>query len=960
MERRTLLQMLGGGVASGLIPLPSFGREVAAQGVSPVGSAYAGPSPQAMEAASLNVGWRFYQGDVTPPPLREQSQSYMAAKAGGSKGAAAPNFNDSEWRTVDLPHDWAIESPPAASENIAQGYRKRGYGWYRRAITLDPSLAGRYLEIQFGAIATNATVWFNGSPVAHNWSGYNGFNIDITAMATFGEKPNVLSVRVDAETAEGWWYEGAGIYRNVWLVDRAPISIITDGVHADPRQGADGKWHIPVAVTVYSIEKQSAKIELVAELLDESGAVVAKTNAAIDVKPLWCTSVQADIDLVNPKLWSVETPNLYRIRTRLIRKGAVVDERITPCGFRTIRFDPANGFFLNGQSVKIKGVCLHQDHAGVGVAVPPALVEWRVQQIKAMGANAIRCSHGAPDAAFLDACDRLGILVMNENRNFNVSPDYIEQLEWLVRRDRNRPSVILWSVFNEEPLQGTSVGFEMVRRATAAVKALDDSRPVTAAMNAGFFTPVNVSQAVDVVGFNYQHLNYDRFHKENPGVPILSSEDTSAFMTRGAWETDKPNKVESSDDTQAAGWGLTQRLSWKAIDSRPFMAGGFVWTGFDYHGEPTPFKWPANSSYFGILDLCGFPKSAFYIRRAMWVKDKPLLDILPHWNWQGREGKSINVMLATNLDRVVLRLNGKIVGDGKPDPYEMISFAVPYAPGTLEARGWRGGKVVATSRVETTGVPANLRLTASRPQLAGDGVDATPVTIEALDVKGRPVPTFNGDVDLHIEGGKIIGVGNGDPTSVLPSKGNRVRIFNGLAQAIVQSARGSSGKLVFSGRSDGLGAGELTIQITPADLRQSLPPAFQLNVASWRQSPVLHEKPTVIPVLADNDMNSWDPVVAGERVSTPSEDGFILLLTQVNLTDTMSKLGALISFTSLAGRGDVYVDGKPVAHKSEEGPGGLSASIPKGKREIVIALILEAAKGVPLGLAGAVHIMPSQ
>lgn len=951
MKRRTLLQLMGSGASIAILPCGALARPKVRNGTL---SATA-PAFQ-KEGASLNVGWRFYQGDIATPPIKEQSAAYVAAKAGGARGAAAPSFNDTEWRTVDLPHDWAMETPPQQSENIAQGYRKRGYGWYRRSITLDPSLQGRYLEIQFGAVSTNASVWFNGTPVAHNWSGYNGFNIDITSMALFGEKPNVLVVRVDAESAEGWWYEGAGIYRDVMLVDRAPVSIMTDGVHADPRPADDGSWMIPVEATIYSIDKQPTSVTLTTELLDSDGTVLASARGDGTVLPLENGTITATLSGFEPRLWSVEQPNLYSVRTRLVRDGKTVDERTTPCGFRTIRFDAQRGFFLNGVQTKIKGVCLHQDHAGVGVAVPPALVEWRVRQIKAMGANAIRCSHGAPDVALLDACDRLGVLVMDENRNFNVSPEYVEQLSWLVRRDRNRPCVVLWSVFNEEPLQGTPVGYEMVRRAVATVKELDASRPVTAAMSAGMFTPMNVSQVVDVVGFNYQHGQYDRFHKEHPELPMMSSEDTSAFMTRGEWSKDKDRKIHPSDDSDHASWGLSQRDSWKAIDGRPFLAGGFVWTALDYHGEPTPEKWPANSSYFGIMDLCGFPKAAFYIRRALWIDDQPILHILPHWNWQGREGQPIKVMLATNLERVELVLNGKKIAEGVPDRYEMITLDVPYQPGTLEARGFRSGRVVARDSVQTTGAPIRLKLTAVSADIAGDGVDAQPIMVEALDQRGRPVPTADLDVTLAVTGGRIIGVGNGDPTSIAPSKGNRVKLFNGKAQAIVQSERGSSGQLSLTATAASVKAGGLVIKVRPAEQRQSFPPSMRQSVSAWRQSPLMSERPRTVPDLADNDMNSWDIIAAGERPAAASGSGFVILVSKLKLTGDMASRGAVLRFTGITGVGEVLLDGRSVARKAGAVAGPLTISLPTGSTDVTVAVVLQATAGDAIGLSGPVFI----
>jgi beta-galactosidase len=465
--------------------------------------------------------------------------------------------------------------------------------------------------------------------------------------------------------------------------------------------------------------------------------------------------------------------------------------------------------------VKIQGVCIHQDHAGLGVALPDSIIDYRLRRLKALGCNAIRSSHNAPTAELLDAADRLGFLVMDENRLFNTSPDYMRMLEWMVRRDRNHPSVILWSVFNEEPLEGRREGYEMVRRMSAVVKRLDGTRPVTAAINGGMFNPVNVTQAVDVVGFNYQISAYDKFHAANPTKAITSSEDTSAVSTRGVYETDMNAHLLTSYDDVARPWGATHRAAWKAIATRPFMAGAFVWTGFDYRGEPQPFEWPTVSSSFGIMDLCGFEKTAFWIHQAQWVKDRPVLHLAPHWNWSGREGKPIRVVAMADTDTVALILNGKLIGEQKVDPYEMNEWRVPYAPGRLEAMGKTGGKVVAHFVVETTGAPVALRLTPDRNGLAGDGRDAAPIMVEALDARGRPVPTANLPVTFEVSGGRIIGLGNGDANSHEPEKGNARKLYNGLAQVIVQTEEGGSGALVLRARSDGLKPAETRIVVRP-------------------------------------------------------------------------------------------------------------------------------------------------
>ena len=374
----------------------------------------------------------------------------------------------------------------------------------------------------------------------------------------------------------------------------------------------------------------------------------------------------------------------------------------------------------------------------MGVAVPASMWDFKLRKLKELGANAYRCAHNPPSNEFLDACDRIGILVMDENRNFNSSPEYMRQLQWMVRRDRNHPSVFLWSVFNEEPIQGTENGYEMVRRMSKEVKRLDLTRPVTAAMNGGQFEPTNVSQAVDVVGFNYSTDKYDLFHKENPTLKMISSEDVSGLMIRDIFLTDEKKHLIDSYDTQKPGWGNTHREGWEMIDKRSFLAGCFVWTGFDYRGEPTPYSWPTVSSNFGIMDQCGFPKTAYYLHQAQWLENKNILHLVPHWNWPADSiGKPIKVMALSNADSVKLMLNGKIISGKKVDKYEMNTWMVPYKPGKLEAVGYKNRKIVSHFKVETTGKPVRLQLTSDRNVILGDGRDAIPVTVEALDSKGR-------------------------------------------------------------------------------------------------------------------------------------------------------------------------------------------------------------------------------
>jgi beta-galactosidase len=953
VKRRDILKLAGSGAASIVAGVPAIGGSTI--NANSVAARATKVLPE-RGARSLDDGWRFHLGDIPFSKVLGHDASYLNAKAGAARDAAAEDYDDSDWRELNLPHDWAIEGLAVPDENASQGYRKRGYGWYRRALRLDPASRGRYLEIQFGAIATNATIWFNGNLVSHNWSGYNSIYIDITSMARYGDDLNSIVVRVDAEKMEGWWYEGAGIYRHTWLIERAPVHIVSDGVHADPRKDADGRWAVPVTATLYNIGKKDAPVEVRAELIDETGKTVARASASGSAASLEQSTVSLTINGIQPKLWSIETPNLYTVKTIVLLDGKTVDERITACGFRTIRFDADKGFFLNDVHTKIQGTCIHQDHAGVGVAVPDALVDWRMRRLKELGCNAIRSAHNAPDVALLDACDRYGILVLNENRLFNVSPDYVDQLTWLVKRDRNRPCVFMWSVFNEEPMQATEAGYEMVRRMAAVVKDLDNSRPVTAAMNTGMFAPINVSAAVDVMGFNYNQLDYDRFHAANPTLPITSSEDTSAFQTRGAWTTDVSRNIINSDDTEKASWGVTHRDGWKAIAERPFVAGGFTWTAFDYHGEPTPHVWPSKSSYFGMMDLCGFAKTAFYIHQAHWIRDRPIAVIAPHWNWPGQEGKSIKVMAITNGDAVQLLLNGKTVAEGPVDQYDMAYFQVPYAPGRLEMVVTKGGKPHARTAVETTGTPVALRLTPDRRTLDGDGRDAQPITVEAVDAKGRAVPTANVSLTFSVAGGRIIGLGNGDPTAAQPSKGTAENLFNGLAQVIVQTDTGSVGALRLEVRSPGLKPAMLAIAVRAARLAAVDATRPTMRLKTWGASPVLANKPGPEPRTADGTLIAWQSVLAGVLPPEASGDGFILFTHTLKPGRKLAANGGTLRFASVTGRGSLWIDGKQVAEKATPATGILEAAIAPGSKPHEIAVILEAKEGDRIGFPGVIIV----
>ena len=809
MKRRTFLGGTAGLTAAAAFDVATPLSLSAAAAEAPPETPHVRPVPSHAtgvgDRLSFDEGWRFYRGDIALPYPHSGDDTYQYTKAGFAPGPAGINYDDTAWRLVDLPHDFVVEGPFDESANVGQGYHPKGVGWYRKSFTLPESDRDKYIELQLDGMATNANVWFNGNVVRHNWSGYDSAYIDLTPFAHFGGEPNIIAVRVDSSVLQGWWYEGGGLYRHAWLAKRSPVHLITDGVYAHPRKQAEGSWLIPVEATLNNIGEQPAQAEVRSVVVDHSGLVVAQGRGTVMVNPLENAVAAFPISVSNPQLWSLEEPNLYDVRTTVLVAGREVDRLTTTAGFRAIRFDPQQGFLLNDRHVKLQGTCNHQDHAGVGVALPDSIIEFRLRKLKELGCNALRMSHNAPTRELLDVADRLGLLVMDENRLFNPSPDYLTMLQWMVRRDRNHPSVILWSVFNEEPLQGTPEGYEMVRRMARAVKELDDTRPVTAAMNGGMDAPLSVADAVDVVGFNYHVELYDKYHAAHPDKPLTSSEDTSAVMTRGEYVSDRAHRhVLASYDDEFQPWGLTHRKAWKEIATRPFLAGCFVWTGFDYRGEPQPFEWPTQSSSFGIMDTCGFPKTAYFIHQAQWIEDRPILHLAPHWNWPGKEGQPIRVMAMSNADSVELRLNRRSLGEQKVDPFEMNEWQVPYRAGRLEAIARKGGKIVAHTAIETTGAPVALRLTPDRLVLDGDGRDAVPITVEAVDSNGRHVPTANLPVQFEIVGGQIIGVGNGDANSHEPDKASARSLYNGFAQVIVQSRRAGAGTLQLSATSPGL------------------------------------------------------------------------------------------------------------------------------------------------------------
>lgn len=775
------------------------------------------PAPDAAgmrERLLLDADWRFLLGP-DPDPAQGYGQAVSDfAKGGRLFVASSARFDASAWRQVQLPHDWALDLPFVADPRLVnwgfkplhRDYPDTSIGWYRKVFTLPEGDAGRRLSLEFDGVFRDCTVALNGHLLGRNLSGYAPFRFDITDYATLGGE-NVLVVQVDAREHEGWFYEGAGIYRHAWLVKTAPVYVPQWGTHVIPEvTGAGGT--VRIATEVANEADTLAAARVVSTVLDPDGKTVGSAAAEVRLDP-WATGrTEQQLQLPTVATWSPDTPRLYTLVTTIESGGATVDRYETPFGFRTIRFDANEGFFLNGVRVQVNGTNNHQDHAGVGAAVPDRLQYFRVEKLKEMATNAYRASHNPPTVELLDACDRLGMLVLDETRAFGASAEALSQLERLVRRDRNRPSIIAWAILNEEPTQGNARGARIATTMTRLVRRLDPTRPVTVAMDNSWGQ--GAATAADIQGFNYRAPQTDEFHAKYPAMPVWGTEMGSTVSTRGIYANDPERGYVSAYDLNAPWWASTAEAWWTHHAARKWIAGAFVWTGFDYRGEPTPYQWPCISSHFGIMDTCGFPKDLFWYYRAWWGTE-PVLHLFPHWDWTGKEGQPIDVWVFSNAERVELLVNGRSVGTQEMPRHRHVEWKVPYEPGAIEARGFTGGRQVLSMRRETTGAPARVVLEADRRTIDADGEDVAVISARVVDARGRTVPTAMHALTFRVTGtGRLLGVGNGDPSSHESDRGPVRRAFNGLCCAIVQSTR-APGTLHVEAVAEGLASGRVAV-----------------------------------------------------------------------------------------------------------------------------------------------------
>jgi len=781
---------------------------------------------KAQEKISLDEDWKFHFGNSSNPEKDFNYGSTMLFHKSNvfETTVINPKYIDSTWNKINVPHDWLVELPFVQSsthEMDSHGYKPVGglfpetsIGWYRKHFKVDASNSDKRFEIQFDGIYRNATIWINGFYVGTNFSGYLGKSYDVTDYMNF-DSENVLVVRVDATQNEGWFYEGAGIYRHVWLKICNNLHIPEDGIYVYT-EVKNKEAIVNIATTLENKNNSSIECKTYSFITDRNGKVIAKSKEEkVTLSVNQKLVIQQNLPLKTPRLWNLEDPYLYRAVSIIKQNGKIIDKVKSTFGVRTLKFDANEGFFLNGKSIKIKGTNNHQDHAGIGSALPDYLQYYRIKLLKQMGSNAYRTSHHAPTPELLQACDSLGMLVLDEQRLLNSSPEYTDQFRRLIIRDRNHPSVFLWSIGNEEQtIQGTDHGKKIAQSLLSIQKELDPSRTCTYAADMGNDYK-GVNEVIPIRGFNYREYAVADYHKAHPNQPLLGTEMGSTVTTRGIYEKDSIKGYVPDQDITAPWWASKAETWWKLAAENKYWMGGFIWTGFDYRGEPTPFQWPNINSHFGIMDVCGFPKNIYYYYKSWWT-DEDVLHISPHWNWPDKIGKPIDVWINSNAEEVELILNGRSLGKKNMERNSHLQWQVNYEPGTLEAIGYKKGKKITTSIV-TTGKETNVALTTEKTTMIADGKDATLINVTITDEKGNEVPTADRMIHFNLIGdAKIIGVGNGDPSSHEPDKclDNiwQRSTFNGKCQVILQAGK-TIGSVKLEATTNGLSAGIIKIQL---------------------------------------------------------------------------------------------------------------------------------------------------
>lgn len=725
-------------------------------------------------------------------------------------------------------------NPKALNRARRSAYGGHGYlplypAWYRRKLNIPASARGKTIWLEFGGIYRDAIVFVNGKFIEQHPSGYTTFRMNISAALHYGSE-NTIAVFVDPRWFEGWWYEGGGIYRHVRLIITNPLQVAPWGtfVSADVTEpiayypsGDRAAARLTIQTTVRNEEPTPQDLTVISEVLDPEGKVVATATTPEQATAGREVTCMQHVNLHDAALWSLEHPTLYTLRTKIRSRGAVRDETQTSFGIRTLRFDPDHGFFLNGRHVEIYGVASHQGFPGVGIAAPDDLWPWRIRKLKEMGANAYRTAHNPLGEEFYEAADRMGMLVMDETRHLGdtygpksdgTTPySDLSDLKLMVMQHRNHPSIIMWSLANEEGPGRTPYGAKMFAAMKDAVRAIDPTRPTTSAMNGGY-TPDGFISVEDLLGMNYHNEEIPKIHEQFPKLMIFGSEDINAKTSRGT-------RAASPDTGRCSAFGDDNPggqpwSSWVPVADNPYVAGEFIWTGFDYRGEPNPYSWPAVTSQTGAMDLCGFPKPVYYYWQMVWHQ-KPSVYLFPDWNEsKDTAGQKVRVRVLANTEEVELRLNDRSLGVEPVPRNQFVDWQVAYAPGRLTAIGRNHGHEAARYTIETTGAPASLRLIPEVQHPSADGEEVVPIRVEVLDAQGRVVPDASNRIQFAVSGaGTLAGVANGDPASHENNIGDERSAFRGLCMVLVRTAD-HPGAMTIRAHSANLAPASITIFTT--------------------------------------------------------------------------------------------------------------------------------------------------
>lgn len=756
-------------------------------------------------------------------------------------------FNAENWRTLNLPHDWSIEGEfsedhPAKPEG---GALPTGVAWYRKTFKLLTDYKNKSISIEFDGIYRKSEVWINGQYLGIRPNGYISFAYDLSEHLNYGETENIIAVKVDnSEQPNSRWYSGSGIYRNVRLVVAEKLHVTHWGTYATTPEVSKEKATVNLEVTLQNNFEIDKTFKLKSVILNQENSIVAEAISEGNIGKSKSEATIQNFEVLNPNLWDTENPYLYKIETQVYENDKLVDNYETPLGFRFFNFDTEEGFSLNGVPTKIHGVCLHHDNGALGAVANYAAIKRKLQMMKDMGANAIRVSHNPSSLEMLKLCDEMGFIVQVEAfdvwKKKKVKADYNmywdewheQDLKDFVKRDRNYPSVMMWSIGNEIREQFDSTGIAMTKKLVKIVKDLDKTRPVTCALTENVVEKnfIYQSGALDLLGFNYKHKDYYDFPEKFKGEKILASESVSALATRGhydlpsteikRWPPAHNEPFDGNDDLTvsaydqvSAYWGATHEESWKTVKELDYMAGTFIWTGFDYIGEPIPYPYPARSSYFGIVDLAGFPKDVYYMYQSEW-SDKDVLHIFPHWNWE--QGQEVDVWAYyNNADEVELFLNGKSFGTKSKEKDDLhVMWRVPFEAGTLKAISRKDGNVVLEKEIHTAGAASKLELKADKENVKNDRYDLVYVTVSVLDDEGNLVPKADNLINFEVSGGgKIVGVDNGYQASLEPFKADYRKVYNGKCLVIIQS-NGMAENIKLTASSEGLPSQSIDVTVS--------------------------------------------------------------------------------------------------------------------------------------------------